>query len=79
MADIAGHRGGVYYEAGFAKVFGLEVIWTCREDEMDDLHFDIRQYNCIAWTEDKLDDFKKKIQNRIERIFDLGTYTKEFE
>lgn len=77
LADFTGHRGGVYYEAGFAKGLGLEVIWTCREDEIDNLHFDIRQYNCILWTEDKLDDFKKKIQNRIERIFGRGSYTNE--
>ena len=48
LADFTGHRGGVYFEAGFAKGLGLEVIWTCREDAISDLHFDIRQYNCLS-------------------------------
>ena len=42
-------RGGVYYEAGFALGLGLPVIWTCRKDCLDYLHFDTRQYNHIVW------------------------------
>ncbi len=53
LADFTGHRGGVYFEAGFGKGLGLEVIWTCRRDEIPQLHFDIRQYNCIDWEIDK--------------------------
>jgi len=41
LADFTGHRGGVYFEAGFAKGLNLEVIWTCREDDLENLHFDI--------------------------------------
>ena len=74
VADFTGHRGGVYYEAGFAKGLGLEVIWTCRKDDMKNLHFDIRQYNCIDWEQDKLEDFRKRLKNRIERVFGHGTY-----
>jgi nucleoside 2-deoxyribosyltransferase len=32
IADFTGHRGGVYFEAGFAFGLGIPVIWTCRED-----------------------------------------------
>jgi len=74
LADFTGHRGGVYYEAGFAKGLGLEVIWTCREDALDELHFDIRQYNCITWSQDKHTDFSKKITNRIEAVLGQGSY-----
>jgi nucleoside 2-deoxyribosyltransferase len=42
VADYTGHRGGVYYEAGFAAGRGLPVILTCRKSDMDKLHFDIR-------------------------------------
>lgn len=49
VADFTGQRGGVYYEAGFARGLGLPVISTCREDEKDKLHFDTRQYNHILW------------------------------
>lgn len=68
LADFTGHRGGVYYEAGYAKGLGLEVIWTCRKDHVDDLHFDIRQYNCILWEQDKLEEFCNRIQFRIEAV-----------
>ena len=48
-------RGGVYYEAGFAHGLGKEVIFTVREDCLDRVHFDIRQFNHIVWKEvDKL-------------------------
>lgn len=46
-----GVRGGVYFEAGFAKGLGREVIHTCRDDEASKkrLHFDISQINTILW------------------------------
>lgn len=44
-----GPRGGVYYEAGFAHGLGIRVIFTCRDDAMDKVHFDTRQYNHIIW------------------------------
>ena len=49
VADFTGHRGGVYFEAGFALSLGLPVIWTCRKDELGKLHFDTRQYAFIDW------------------------------
>ena len=32
VADFSGHRGGVYFEAGFAMGLGIPVIFTCRKD-----------------------------------------------
>lgn len=32
VADMTGYRGGVYYEAGFARGLGIPVIFTCRKD-----------------------------------------------
>lgn len=49
VADFTGHRGGVYYEAGFAAGLGLPVVYTCRKDDLKNLHFDVRQFNCIDW------------------------------
>ena len=63
VADFTGNRGGVYYEAGFAHGLGLPVIFMCREG--DELHFDIRQYNCIFWKPDGLEDAQQKLKNRI--------------
>ena len=47
--DEEGPRGGVYYEAGFAYGLNIPVIFTCREDAIDKVHFDTRQYNHITW------------------------------
>lgn len=72
VADFTDHRGGVYYEAGFAQGLGLEVIWTCREDDLPRLHFDVRQYNCIVWSQDALPEFRKRLAFRIESILGRG-------
>jgi hypothetical protein len=49
VADVTGHRQGVYFEAGYAMGLGTPVIWTCRKDHMKKCHFDTRQYNHIVW------------------------------
>lgn len=50
VADFTGHRGGVYFEAGFAMGLGIPVIYTCRDTDIEKAHFDTRQYNHITWT-----------------------------
>ena len=70
VADLTGHSGGVYYEAGFATGLALPVIWTCREDDRKGLHFDIRQYNCIFW--DTPDTLRDKLRHRIESVLGRG-------
>lgn len=63
VADFTGHRGGVYFEAGYAMGLGKPVIWTCRKGDLENLHFDTRQYSHIVWeTEEEL---YKKLFNRI--------------
>ncbi len=64
VADFSGHRGGVYFEAGFALGLGIPVIWTCRDSHKNELHFDTRQYNHIIWKDIK--DLKKQLIDRIE-------------
>lgn len=65
IADVTRHRRAVYFEAGYAKGLGLEVIWTCREDHMKRAEriFDTRQYNHIVWTTPE--DLRKKLRDRI--------------
>ncbi len=63
VADFTGNRGGVYFEAGFAMGLGIPLIWCCRSDQIDDLHFDTRQYNHITWN--STGDLREKLQNRI--------------
>ena len=66
IADLTEHKGGVYFEAGFAKGLGLPVIWTCRSDHFGERHFDIVQYNCIPWTQDDLPALARAITARID-------------
>lgn len=58
-----GARGGVYYEAGFARGLGLPVIFTCRADMIDETHFDTRQFNHILW--ENPEDLHKQLTDRI--------------
>ncbi|WP_146130845.1 hypothetical protein [Sphingopyxis lindanitolerans] len=62
-SNIGSPRGGVYFEAGFALGLGLPVIWTCRSDLMNHIHFDTRQFNHIVWT--NADELKRGLKNRI--------------
>ncbi len=70
VADFTGQRGGVYFEAGFALGLDLPVIWTCRQDDIGALHFDVRQFNCIDWTDP--DDLAARLQRRIEAVIGVG-------
>lgn len=63
IADFTGQRGGVYFEAGFAYGLGLPVIWTCKKEEVEKLHFDINHYNFILW--EKPEDLCANLCNRI--------------
>lgn len=64
VADFTGQKPGVYFEAGYALSLGLPVIWTCKKEDADSLHFDTRQYNHIFWTDEA--DLYQKLKRRIE-------------
>ena len=64
VADFTGQRGGVYFEVGFAMGLGIPVVWTCRDTDVENLHFDTRQYNHIVWSDPE--ELRKKLINRIE-------------
>jgi nucleoside 2-deoxyribosyltransferase len=49
VADFTYQRGGVYFEAGYALALRKTVLWLCREDDVENLHFDTRQYQHIVW------------------------------
>jgi nucleoside 2-deoxyribosyltransferase len=70
VADFTGHRGGVYFEAGFAMGLGMPVFWSCRRDDLINLHFDVRQYNCIDWTDPA--DLAVRLKRRIEAVIGSG-------
>ena len=65
-----GPRGGVYYEAGFAHGRDIPVIFTCRKDALEKVHFDTRQYNHIVW--DTPEELRRKLTNRIAAVVGDG-------
>ena len=67
-----GARGGVYYEAGFAHGLGIEVFFTCREDALQNVHFDTRQYNHIVWKTPE--ELRKGLAARISAVIGDGPY-----
>ena len=69
-------RGGVYFEAGFAKGLGRQVIWTVRKDVADAnaLHFDTRQYSHIVWED--FADLRARLSQRISATLGDGPLKK---
>ena len=65
-----GARGGVYYEAGFAHGLGIPVIFTCRKDRLEEVHFDTRQYNHIVWNDPA--DLRDQLVKRIAAVLGDG-------
>lgn len=67
VADLTLHRAGVYFEAGLMMGMNRPVIFTVREDDADNTHFDTRQYNQIRWgsPEDLRIQLKRRIQATI--------------
>ena len=65
-----GARGGVYYESGFAHGLNLPVIFTCRKDAVETLHFDTNHYNHIVWT--TTSELREKLKTRILAVIGEG-------
>ena len=66
----SGARGGVYYEAGFAHGLNIPVIFTCRKDRLEEVHFDTRQYNHIVW--ETPDELRDQLAKRIAAVLGDG-------
>ena len=63
VADVTEQKKGVYFEAGFALGLKLPVIWCVREDDLENTHFDTRQYNHVVWKQ--TEDLKEQLYNMI--------------
>ena len=66
-------RGSVYYEAGFAHGLDCQVIYSCREDLKNELHFDTRQYPHILWKNEE--DLYTQLRDKIGAL--IGDYKAE--
>ena len=70
VADLThgdqGHRGSVYFELGYAMALAPlrdRIILTCQEHCINDLAFDIRQYNSVVWRD--IEDLHVQLRERI--------------
>lgn len=63
VADFTGNRGGVYFEAGFARGLKVPVIHTCKDSDFGDTHFDVKQINTLRWS--KPSDLREQLLQRI--------------
>ncbi len=64
VADITGHRNGVYFESGFAMALKKDVIVACSEVDFEKKHFDVSHYNIIKWKDEQ--DLYEKLKDRIQ-------------
>ncbi len=67
-----GARGSVYFEAGFAHGLKIPVIYTCRKDMFNQLHFDTRQYPHIGWSDSDIDSLRHELALRIRALIGDG-------
>lgn len=67
VADLTHHKAGVYYEAGYAKGVGKEVIFTCNSKDFKKRHFDVAQTNTIVWETPR--ELEHKLTARIEAMY----------
>ena len=65
IADLSDDNRGVYYEAGYARGLGRDVIYLVREGGAKP-HFDVSGVNHVRWSAH--DDLRRRLENRI-----LGT------
>ena len=72
--DERGARGSVYYESGFAHGLDIPVIFTCRDDQIDDLHFDTSHFLHLAWPADAPENLIEPLKNRILRNIGEGPH-----
>lgn len=79
VADLTqgenGNRGSVYYQAGFARGLGKQVIQTVRKDILEDkkVAFDLDHYPTLTWEGSDFSNFTKDLEYRIEAIFGAGS------
>ena len=61
----SGARGSVYYEVGFAQGLDLPVIFTCRQDQIDNVHFDTNHFLHLSWPRGQAEALIEPLKNRI--------------
>ena len=71
VADYTLMNNGVYFEAGVAVGLGIPVIATCRADQLDKLHFDIKHINTLKW--ETPEQLARDLARRISGVIGKGS------
>lgn len=61
--DFTAQNTGVYFEAGYALALGKTVLFTCRENDMKNLHFDVNHFRFLKWN--NYDELRSILSNAI--------------
>lgn len=72
IADLSGNKDGVYYEAGFTKGLGREVIFSCEDSDFKRVHFDVQHLNLVKWSQQNIEKAIQDLKWRIEGLFGKG-------
>jgi len=74
IADLTGHRAGVYYEAGFGEALGKQVILTCQEADFGNIHFDLKQKFVIKYkdADELIEKLKAQIKGTVGAVATIG-------
>lgn len=70
VADFTGNNPGVYFEAGWGRGNDKTVIHICEKDFFPNIHFDIRQINCIQYTSP--DDLETQLYHHVRAAMGQG-------
>lgn len=62
IADLTDERPNVYFELGYARGLDKEVITVARKGTI--LHFDVKDWTCIFYTDSR--DLEKKLKKRFK-------------
>ena len=64
IADFTFNSKGVYFESGYALGLGKQVIYTCKDNHVKDVHFDIKQLQHVRYKTPE--ELEKKLSDKIE-------------
>ena len=64
IADFTDQKDGVYFESGFALGQGKSVIYTCREEDFEESHFDTNHFPHIIYK--TAEELKQKLIDKIK-------------
>ena len=70
VVDVTLQNRGAYFEAGFALGLGRPVVWSVRADDLEQVHFDTRQFNHVVWRNPG--ELSAQIRDRIVGVFGRG-------